>query len=112
MSNVSSLAGHHPWYIASSTATSSSVLGDAPLYCAGAASSAARQIWRLLSGQCSRAHPGADTRTYTHQIIPRLYTSLVSRLLPGAVPGASKPSKLLLQYSVWLLLRVDGHGGS
>ena len=43
---------------------------------------------------------------------PPVHTSLVSRLLPGAVPGASKPSKLLLQYSVWLLLRVDGHGGS
>ena len=27
-------------------------------------------------------------------------------------PGASKPSKLLLQYSVELSLRVDGHGSS
>ena len=47
-----------------------------------------------------------------------LCTRSVSRLLAGAVPGAlvapgaPKPSKLLLQYSVWLLLRVDGHGGS
>ena len=43
---------------------------------------------------------------------PPACTSLVSRLLPGAVPGASKPGKLLLQYSVWLSLRVDGHGSS
>ena len=38
----------------------------------------------------------------------------VSEILPGALvaPGASKPSKLLLQYSVELSFRVDGHGGS
>ena len=92
-----------------------------------AAHTTQRAHWHLVSsvpGRRGAGHRYTDTHAYyTHLQIELSFMPaamvgwlpaglhltgvwLVARLLPGAVPGASKPSKLLLQYSIELPLGV------